>query len=169
MKLRLQPLGSAASSPPFEHGGPVVRLGRDPGCELALGGEDNRAVSWQHARIELTHQGAYLTDLGSSNGTFVNEVRLSGRTPLRPRDVIRLGLSGPELRVVELDLSAARPPVPACPPRRRPPVGQDANPVRAKRHVRPVHRGLARHRQVAVVRRGAPAGRAVGIDACTTL
>src|SRR5207253_3494426 len=100
MKVRLQILGTPAPPAAFEHGGPVFHIGRDPTCELALDGGDNRAVSWKHARVELTPGGAYLTDLGSSNGTFVNDVRLTRRVPLQLRDVIRLGLSGPGLRVV---------------------------------------------------------------------
>ena len=114
MRLRLQTLGSASSPAPFETGGPVVHLGRDPGCELAFtDGDRDRAVSWKHARIELSPGGAYLSDLGSSNGTFVNDVRLTRPTPLKVRDVIRLGLSGPELRVVEVVLPEVRPPAPA--------------------------------------------------------
>src|SRR5262249_39057042 len=121
MKLRLQPLGSPSA---FEHRGPAVVIGRDPGCELALCGEDerHRAVSWQHARIELTRGGASLTDLGSSNGTFVNDVRVTRPTALKVRDVIRLGLSGPELEVVEVDLSEARLPAGAGAVRRPAPV-----------------------------------------------
>jgi pSer/pThr/pTyr-binding forkhead associated (FHA) protein len=50
-------------------------------------------VSGKHGQIEVDEDGVYLTDLGSSNGTFVNEARLAHhmRTQVGPDDVIRLG------------------------------------------------------------------------------
>ena len=47
MKLRLQPLGPAQTAA-SEHRGPVVTIGRDPACDLALpdGEERHRPVSW---------------------------------------------------------------------------------------------------------------------------
>jgi pSer/pThr/pTyr-binding forkhead associated (FHA) protein len=34
----------------------------------------------------------WLEDLGSTNGTFVNDARVTGRAPLRNGDVIQVGL-----------------------------------------------------------------------------
>ncbi|MEZ0325371.1 MAG: FHA domain-containing protein [Fimbriimonas sp.] len=50
-------------------------------------------VSGKHGQIEVTDDGVYLTDLGSSNGTFVNEAKLAPnmRTLITTEDVIRLG------------------------------------------------------------------------------
>jgi pSer/pThr/pTyr-binding forkhead associated (FHA) protein len=50
-------------------------------------------VSGRHGVIEIEESGVYLTDTGSSNGTVLNEARLSPnmRTTLDPTDVIRLG------------------------------------------------------------------------------
>jgi serine/threonine-protein kinase len=157
MKLRLQTLGSPSPSAAFETRGPVVHLGRDPGCEMAFADSDgNRAVSWKHARIELSPGGAYLTDLGSSNGTFVNDVRLSRPTPLKARDVIRLGLSGPELRVVEVELSEVRPPAP--PRERRGAVGGLPRPPKLPPRKEPAAKPLppARRLLAAVQRRQRP-------------
>lgn len=50
-------------------------------------------VSGRHGTIEITEQGVFLTDVGSSNGTLLNEAKLvpNMRTLLNPDDVIRLG------------------------------------------------------------------------------
>src|ERR1700726_12622 len=103
MKLRLNV--STLSPGSFEHRGPTVCMGRDPQCELRLEGDENDLVSWQHARIDLTGQAAYQTDLGSSNGTFLNDRRVDGRAVVKAGDQIRLGLQGPKMKVVLLDLS----------------------------------------------------------------
>jgi pSer/pThr/pTyr-binding forkhead associated (FHA) protein len=109
LNVRL-PQGSFA----FEHAGPVVRVGRDPDCELALPDETSQ-VSRRHAQIELTPAGAFVTDLGSSNGTFVNEQRLSRRTPVQPGSRIQLGYTGPVLEVREVELATSRPAPPPLP------------------------------------------------------
>jgi len=60
-------------------------------------------VSGKHGIIEVTDQGVFITDIGSSNGTLLNESKLSPnmRTQMRPDDVLRLGSL--ELRVVLAD------------------------------------------------------------------
>lgn len=67
--------------------GPNV-IGRDAGCEIAL---DYTGVSRQHARITVRGKDAVIEDLGSKNGTWVNDVRIEGETPLQDGDRIRLG------------------------------------------------------------------------------
>ncbi len=49
--------------------GDEVVLGRDPGCAVPLDAED---VSRRHARIAPEGDGHVVTDLGSTNGTWVN-------------------------------------------------------------------------------------------------
>jgi pSer/pThr/pTyr-binding forkhead associated (FHA) protein len=108
MKLRLQlltPHGSAT----FAHSGPIIRIGRDPACELPLQGEVGRASSWHHARIELAAESATLTDTGSSNGTLLNERLVDGPRQLRTGDQIQLGRTGASLKVIELSLPAHTP------------------------------------------------------------
>lgn len=66
---------------------PVV-VGRAVDCPARCLDE---SVSRPHARIERGPDGAYsVTDLGSRNGSFVNEVRV-GACPLRDGDTLRLG------------------------------------------------------------------------------
>ena len=63
-------------------------LGRGPECDLIL---FDRATSRTHAEIINTEDGYILKDLGSTNGTLHNEVRLEGEAPLKRNDEIRVG------------------------------------------------------------------------------
>lgn len=108
MKLRLEIITQDGTSQRFEHDGPRIRLGRDPEAELALAGNAAHAVSWQHAEIELEALDAFIRDCKSTNGTIVNERRISERTALHVGDVIQLGAGGPVLKVVEMDRSVPR-------------------------------------------------------------
>ncbi len=80
------PAGSMAKDR-FEVG-PVMTIGRGANCDIVV---DHEAVSKQHLRISKLDDRFVITDLGSTNGTFVNGRRLSGTAPLRDRSVIRLG------------------------------------------------------------------------------
>ena len=115
MKIRLQ-IAADGYAATFEHPGPVVRIGRDPGGELALEGLASTGVSREHARIELMADRAIVADAGSSNGTLVNDQPISGSVTLRAGDRLRLGYTGPTLTVLDLDLSA--PTAPEIPPSR---------------------------------------------------
>ena len=52
----------------------VVRLGRDPECEILV---DHPSVSRAHAQIDAAPSPPELLDLGSKNGSFVDGVRVS--------------------------------------------------------------------------------------------
>jgi putative nucleotidyltransferase with HDIG domain len=79
----------------------VLRIGRLGPVELVL---DDDSVSRNHAEIRFTDRGWRLRDLGSTNGTRLNGVRLSaGQWPLRVRDVVQFG----EVAVVVEALSDA--------------------------------------------------------------
>lgn len=54
----------------------VVRLGRDPECEILV---DHPSVSRAHAQIDGGPSPPELLDLGSKNGSFVDGVRVSRR------------------------------------------------------------------------------------------
>jgi pSer/pThr/pTyr-binding forkhead associated (FHA) protein len=89
------------TSPDLSHGstleitGPTV-VGRDAGCGVRLERDD--FVSGRHARIEPRPDGAWVEDLGSTNGTFVNDERVARARRLAADDVLRLGAT--ELRVL---------------------------------------------------------------------
>lgn len=64
-----------------------VLIGRGTGCQLLL---ETDSVSRQHARVEKRATGYVLVDLGSTNGSFVNEVRIVEHE-LRDGDQIKIG------------------------------------------------------------------------------
>jgi pSer/pThr/pTyr-binding forkhead associated (FHA) protein len=66
-----------------------VTLGRAPENDLVLDTDDFASV--HHARIEPRRDGVWLQDLDSTNGTFVNGVKLTRPRKLTPGDVIRVG------------------------------------------------------------------------------
>src|SRR5439155_506440 len=72
-------------------------------------------VSALHAELRFADGEWRLADLGSRNGTYVNERRLHAPVPLRPGDVIGLGESGPRFEVAAV---TERPPLPPTLPER---------------------------------------------------
>ena len=62
--------------------------GREPSVAIWL---DSPKVSRRHARIVVNSDRATIEDLGSKNGTFVRDVRISAPTPLESRDEVRIG------------------------------------------------------------------------------
>ena len=69
--------------------GPVIQIGRAPGCEIVL---DDRNVSRRHAEIRRRGPVVVLVDLDSTNGTIVNGRRVREH-PLSDGDRITLGNS----------------------------------------------------------------------------
>jgi DNA-binding winged helix-turn-helix (wHTH) protein len=70
----------------LQQGGNI--LGRTGEGIIAL---DAPSVSRQHARLTIANGQATIEDLGSKNGTWVGPVEVTGPTPLRNGDQIRLG------------------------------------------------------------------------------
>ncbi|TMK59663.1 MAG: FHA domain-containing protein [Actinobacteria bacterium] len=69
-------------------------IGRAMGCDLRL---EDTYVSQEHARIFAKNGSWYVEDLGSTNGTFVNEQRLAAPAMLTSGDRIRVGTTILEL------------------------------------------------------------------------
>jgi len=87
------------------------RLGRGDACELRIEGKASQFASWEHAGFSLGDDGAnYVTDLGSSNGTYVDGVRINGATPVRVGSIVQLGRAGPRLEVLALTSAPLREP-----------------------------------------------------------
>jgi DNA segregation ATPase FtsK/SpoIIIE, S-DNA-T family len=77
-------------------GGRSASVGRGPGCTLRL---DDPTVSEVHAELEPGAQGIWLVrDLGSSNGTWVDGVAVTGDAPVPPGAIVRLGAVHVRLR-----------------------------------------------------------------------
>jgi pSer/pThr/pTyr-binding forkhead associated (FHA) protein/outer membrane protein assembly factor BamB len=64
-------------------------LGRDEEADITI---DDKRISRQHCKITLVENGYIITDLGSSNGTFVNSQRITEK-PLEDGDQIQIGSS----------------------------------------------------------------------------
>jgi pSer/pThr/pTyr-binding forkhead associated (FHA) protein len=71
-------------------------VGRDQGMPIAL--TEDTQVSRRHARIAPQNGVAVVEDLGSTNGTFVNDQPIHSPRPLSPGDQIRIGLTVLEVR-----------------------------------------------------------------------
>jgi hypothetical protein len=67
----------------------ATSIGRSSASDIVLKSDDY--ASGRHAR--LTRHGGllYVEDMGSTNGTFVNERKTVGATPLRHGDTVRIG------------------------------------------------------------------------------
>lgn len=63
-------------------------LGRGDRAEIRL---DDPFASSRHARLVVQGGVVVLEDLGSTNGTYLNEELLSGPAPLHPGDRVRIG------------------------------------------------------------------------------
>jgi pSer/pThr/pTyr-binding forkhead associated (FHA) protein len=64
-----------------------VLIGRDPSCNLRF---ISKNVSRKHARIFFCNDEHYVEDLGSTNGTYVNGIRVV-KCALRKNDLIYIG------------------------------------------------------------------------------
>ena len=67
---------------------PGTTLGRSGSADLVLA---DTAVSGEHARVDRVGRGWVVTDLGSTNGTRLNNAVVSGRAPLANGDVLAVG------------------------------------------------------------------------------
>ncbi len=65
-----------------------VTVGRGPDNTIVLADEK---VSWHHARVWIQGTQVYVQDLGSTNGTFVNEKQISAPRLLKAGDRITIG------------------------------------------------------------------------------
>ncbi len=81
-------------------GNPIV-IGRAPDANVVLADD---CVSGQHAKVSATPQDCVLTDLSSTNGTYVNGTRVT-RSKICPRDMIRFGTAGPAMRVIKVEVN----------------------------------------------------------------
>ena len=88
MSLRLRVV--SADGRRFEHdvAGDALVIGRSSRADLALA---DRAMSREHARFRRDEAGWWIEDLGSHNGTRLNEVPLDGAHRVHDGDTISVG------------------------------------------------------------------------------
>ena len=72
----------------FSLHGPSATIGHKGNADVPLG---DATVSWEHARLSVENDGAYIEDLSSRNGTFINDRRIHERTRLDDGDYVRFG------------------------------------------------------------------------------
>ena len=73
----------------FELYSAPLTLGRGGPNDIELRGDE--FASARHARVEPRRDGVWIEDIGSTNGTFVNGVRLSRPRKLSAGDLVRVG------------------------------------------------------------------------------
>ena len=79
------------------------RIGREDDNELVVIAP---GVSRRHARLELRGDALVLTDLGSTNGTWVNRTRLDRPRALAVHDIVHIGDAEFRVRRADLPLEA---------------------------------------------------------------
>ncbi len=67
--------------------GQQVKIGRNPACEIRI---DSPRASAYHASACLHEGRVVITDLGSTNGTFIDDVPIRGAAPLQPGAVLTI-------------------------------------------------------------------------------
>jgi ABC transport system ATP-binding/permease protein len=88
--------------------GTVINLGRDPTSDIVL---QHPHVSRYHAVIEVTAEGTLIRDLNSTNGTYVDGVKIIGSQKLDPDSEIRISgyrLTMEDFQVVSHDETAGQ-------------------------------------------------------------
>jgi hypothetical protein len=68
---------------------PELTIGRAENCDVGLFGDNS--VERLHARIYVEGERYYLMDNGTPSGTYLNDVKIAGPTPLSNGDRIRVG------------------------------------------------------------------------------
>jgi len=89
VQLVVQRSPSLEEGATFALGSAPITLGRGGQNDLVLDGDE--FASSRHARIEARGDGAWVQDLDSTNGTFLNGARVVGAERMSPGDVLRVG------------------------------------------------------------------------------
>jgi pSer/pThr/pTyr-binding forkhead associated (FHA) protein len=72
----------------YQFSTPEVSLGRDSTSDCQL---NDDTVSAEHARLSYHHSNWWITDLGSKNGTYLNQEKVNEPHVLTSGDQIRCG------------------------------------------------------------------------------
>lgn len=73
----------------------TLQIGRDRSCHIQ---PDDTYISQQHARVTNRNGSWVVEDLGSTNGTYLNQRKVTVPTEISPGDRIRVGKTTLEVR-----------------------------------------------------------------------
>jgi pSer/pThr/pTyr-binding forkhead associated (FHA) protein len=65
----------------------ALTMGRSNECDISIASDE---ISRHHAKLQVVADGVLVEDLGSANGTFVNNQRVHGASLMKPGDELRL-------------------------------------------------------------------------------
>jgi pSer/pThr/pTyr-binding forkhead associated (FHA) protein len=89
MILRLTSIDAAlVDAPPHLMAGDTYKVGRSKHCVFVL---NDRSVSRTHAEVTAQDGSVLIMDVGSTNGTFVDDQRIVEPTQVKPGQAIRFG------------------------------------------------------------------------------
>ncbi|HUF17358.1 MAG TPA: FHA domain-containing protein, partial [Thermoanaerobaculia bacterium] len=88
----------------------VYRIGRDKPADIVI---PDPTVSGSHAELQINGSTVQIRDLGSTNGTFINDAPVSAITPVTPSDQLRLGSVKVGIELVEEEKPVRAPSRPA--------------------------------------------------------
>lgn len=97
MHAQLKVARGSSAGKTFPIDGKQFIVGRATGCHLR---PQSDAISRQHCAFIVKGDRLYVKDLGSRNGTYVNEEQLTAAAQLKSGDIVRVGPL-----VLEVDLS----------------------------------------------------------------
>lgn len=105
----------------FQLSAPVTTIGRKDDCDIRIPLGD---VSRHHAKITLTDAAVFLQDLGSANGTYLNNKRVEEKVKLAPGDHMVIGpvvftvqVNGEPATIKAVKTKLRRVPSPTVPPK----------------------------------------------------
>lgn len=85
---------------------PETTFGRHADCDVLL---TEGHASRRHAKLLLTPDGAWIEDLGSSNGTFINGSRITGRVRITSGDRLRFDVEEYDFRMPMMAMASVLP------------------------------------------------------------
>ena len=91
MLLTLTAIEGKSEIPGLTLGPGEYLFGRSEECAIRIGTDNRQAVSRRHCLLLVEPRGAFVSDLRSRNGTWVNSRRVTDRHPVGDGDRLRIG------------------------------------------------------------------------------
>jgi pSer/pThr/pTyr-binding forkhead associated (FHA) protein len=100
-KFRLEAVGDNEDENMFKIGRSTGRQFKEKGVSLYK----DKEISTTHAIIEIKFGQAFFTDVGSTNGSLLNDAEIERKVPIRlqDNDILMLGSSELHVNVTDLD------------------------------------------------------------------